>query len=289
MQNHYSTACCKPGSNTPNRVKNLAEDKLNIPAEGAERDAMMSGMGKGAMAAGALALLLGTGAGRRLTGSALKIGSLAAIGGLAYKTYKDWQDTQGGGPAPGTPVNELPDNQSNERSVALVKAMIAAAKADGHIDNQERQRINEQIHKLQLDDSTFAFLKQEIDRPLDVREIASLADSPESAAEIYVASLLVIDVDDPQERNYLNELAQELDLDGELAMSLEKTGQNNLRAYPGGSTRNPSRRVCLRRYLSIGSNPLKCLLLAPLNDSFQINFHPSVFLPAVLSSVAGNR
>ncbi len=57
----------------------VAETKLGVPEEGPDRDAMLKGMGKGAMAAGALALLLGTGAGRRLTGTALKLGSLAAI------------------------------------------------------------------------------------------------------------------------------------------------------------------------------------------------------------------
>ncbi|MCB1755817.1 MAG: tellurite resistance TerB family protein, partial [Gammaproteobacteria bacterium] len=97
---------------------------------------------------------------------------------------------------------------------------------DGHIDADERQRINEQIHKMQLDDSTFAFLKQEIEKPLDVVEIASQATTPESAAEIYVASLLVIDVDDPRERAYLDELARELDLAEGLSAQLEQQVKN---------------------------------------------------------------
>ena len=49
---------------------------------------MFSGLGKGALMAGGLAALLGTGAGRRLTGGTLKLGGLAAIGGLAYQTYE---------------------------------------------------------------------------------------------------------------------------------------------------------------------------------------------------------
>lgn len=200
---------------------NIAEEKIGLPEEGAERDTMLGGMGKGALAAGALAMLLGTGAGRRLTGTALKVGSLAAIGGLAFKTYQDWQSEQGGETS-GIPVNELNDGAANERSIILVKAMIAAAKADGHIDNDEKRRINEQIHKMKLDDSTFAFLKQEIEKPLDVLEIASQADSPETAAEIYLTSLLVIDVDDVKERRYLDELAKELDLPEGLASQLEE-------------------------------------------------------------------
>lgn len=202
--------------------KNIAEQKLNVPGEGPERDAMVSGMGKGALAAGALALLLGTGAGRRLTGSALKVGSLAAIGGLAYKTYQNWQNQQQAPKDPGTPVNELSGAAAEDRSIGLIKAMIAAAKADGHIDNDERARINEQMHKMQLDAGTLAFLKSEVDKPLDVVDIARHADTPESAAEIYLASVMVIDIDDPREREYLNSLAKELDLAPGLASDLER-------------------------------------------------------------------
>ena len=61
--------------------KDLAADKIGVPEESsAERDAMVSGLGKGAVAGGVLALLLGTRLGRRLTGKALKYGSLAALG-----------------------------------------------------------------------------------------------------------------------------------------------------------------------------------------------------------------
>ena len=74
--------------------QNVIEQKLDIPDSGSQRDAAWSSMGKGAAAAGVAALLLGTRAGRGLTGLALKLGSLGAIGGLAYKTFQDWQAKQ---------------------------------------------------------------------------------------------------------------------------------------------------------------------------------------------------
>jgi uncharacterized membrane protein YebE (DUF533 family) len=64
--------------------RNLAEKKLGPPESGEKRNAMVLGMGKGALAAGVLALLLGTRAGRRLGGASLKLGGLAAVGTLAY-------------------------------------------------------------------------------------------------------------------------------------------------------------------------------------------------------------
>ena len=45
------------------------------------------------LAAGALvAVLLGTGTGRKVTGSAIKLGGLAAVAGLAYKAYQNYQN-----------------------------------------------------------------------------------------------------------------------------------------------------------------------------------------------------
>src|SRR5512139_1839151 len=47
------------------------------------------------LATGAIAaVLLGTKTGRSLTGSALQLGGLAAIAGLGYQAYKNWQAGQ---------------------------------------------------------------------------------------------------------------------------------------------------------------------------------------------------
>src|SRR6187402_764258 len=108
------------------------------------------------LAAGALvAVLLGTGTGRKVTGSALKIGGLAAVAGLAYKAYQNYQN----GTQPGAEVEKQPEllpPPSNtdfnpaqapqgeaEFTLSLVRAMIAAAKADGHIDDDEKKKIGD--------------------------------------------------------------------------------------------------------------------------------------------------
>ena len=108
----------------------LAEAKLNIPDDPEKREAMMVGAGKGALTAGALAVLLGTGAGRKLTGATLKLGSLAAVGGLAYTAFENWKSKQTDSQVvvdAGKPVNELTGEASEKRSKAILKAMIAAA------------------------------------------------------------------------------------------------------------------------------------------------------------------
>jgi uncharacterized membrane protein YebE (DUF533 family) len=213
------------GRDMANQGRGLAEQKLGVPAAGAERDAMMSGLGKGAAAAGVLAMLLGTKGGRKLTGSALKLGSLAAIGTVAYKAYQQWQSQQanpGSVPAPEPPIGQLTGPAQENRSRALLRALIGAAKADGHIDTAEQAAIDAELAKMTLDPDTLHFIKAEIERPLDAAEVAAGADSQEAALEIYATSMLVINQVNDQERAYLNQLATALKLPPSLVALLEK-------------------------------------------------------------------
>ncbi len=209
------------GRELASKGQSLAEQKLDIPKEGPQRAAALSSMGKGAAIAGVAAVLLGTSAGRGLTGVALKLGSLAAVGGLAYKTYQDWQAKRGGalvdlGPA----VTDLSGQQLDRRSFVLLRAMLAAAKADGHIDESEQAKLDAYLQKLNLDPDALHFVKNELAKPVSAKEVAAGADSPAAAAEIYLTSLLTINVDTDQERAYLDELAEELKLPPELVSEL---------------------------------------------------------------------
>ena len=56
-----------------------------LPPPGPERDALMKKVGVGAAASGILALLVGTKSGRKAIAPIVKVGSVAALGGLAYK------------------------------------------------------------------------------------------------------------------------------------------------------------------------------------------------------------
>jgi uncharacterized membrane protein YebE (DUF533 family) len=204
---------------------NLAEKHLNLPPEGQERDALLGNLGKGALAGGALVALLGTNVGRKLTGTAAALGGIGLLGKVAHDAFRTWQADQGDSSEAGTPVQQLPGAAAEERSKALFKAMIAAAKADGHIDDAERAAIQRSIASLGLDDDTRLVMEAELARPLDVQEIAATADSKEAAAEIYLASLFVIDTANPAERSYLDRLAAALDIHPALAAQLQEKAQ----------------------------------------------------------------
>jgi uncharacterized membrane protein YebE (DUF533 family) len=203
----------------------LADQHLKLPAAGPERDALLNNLGKGALAGGALVALLGTKAGRKLSGTAAALGGLGLLGKTAFDAFKTWQADQGDTTNPGTPVAELPGAQQEERSQLLFRAMIAAAKADGHIDDAERAAIQGSLASLGLDDDTRLMMEAELAQPLDVHAIAAGADSPEAAAEIYLASLFVIDTADPAEQAYLDQLATAMNLHPDLAAQLRSQAQ----------------------------------------------------------------
>lgn len=199
------------------------EEKADIPKEGPEREAALKGIAKGAAAGGVLALLLGTQGGRRLAGLAARLGGLAALGGLAYKTYQSWHGVRSTKPEePGIPVDQLSGEEAERRSQILLKAMIAAAKADGHIDDEERARILEQAKATGMDEETVKFLEAQLQAPVDAAAIAAEADSKETAAEIYLVSRLVIDTANEQEQAYLNTLAGALGLEPDFVRQLER-------------------------------------------------------------------
>jgi uncharacterized membrane protein YebE (DUF533 family) len=177
-----------------------------------------STLGKGAIAGGLLGILL-TGGGRRMLGTGMKIGGMAAIGALAYKAYEDWKSGRSGSettalPAPQSP-EFLPDDgqAADELATRILQAMIAAAKADGHVTPDERAAIDGQLGSLGLGEEAMALIATELDAPLDVGRIAGLARSEAEATQIYAASLLVVNEESPAEKGYLAMLAARMNLD----------------------------------------------------------------------------
>ena len=185
---------------------------------------------KGTLATGALGMLLGSRRGRRMGGKAVGYGGLAALGMLAYKAYGSWQaqQAQQGGTvqpsgAQGEPktVDRLPPEQVEEHSRGILKALVAAAKADGHVDDNERKMIEAELAQLTDEPELQRWLEAELNKPLDPVDVASAATTPEMASEMYLASVLMVDEEQYMERAYLDELARQLKLDPQLKAELE--------------------------------------------------------------------
>jgi uncharacterized membrane protein YebE (DUF533 family) len=106
---------------------------------------------------------------------------------------------------------------------ALLSAMIAAAKADGHVDDEEQRRILGKLSENGLDPDEVAFLTRELSAPLDIDKVVKGATTKEEAVELYAASLVAITADHPAERAYLDMLAARLGLEPALAKTVENT------------------------------------------------------------------
>ncbi|MFN4155617.1 MAG: tellurite resistance TerB family protein [Paracoccaceae bacterium] len=187
-----------------------------------------STLGKGAIAGGLMGILMTKG-GRRMLGTGARVGGAALIGGLAYKAWQDWKDGKAVTTEPGPVALPQPGDtrflptdaaQANDLSARLLQAMVAAAKADGHVTADERARIDGQLAALGLEAEASALIAAELDAPLDAGRIAALARTEEEAAEIYAASLLVVDADGAAEKGYLAMLAARLQLDAGLVAHL---------------------------------------------------------------------
>lgn len=182
---------------------------------------LLSGAGGGLLGGGALGLLLGSKKARKYGGKALAYGGLAALGVLAYKAYGNWQANQRVAAAEPQTIDRLPPAQAEQHSQAVLRALVAAAKSDGHIDERERALIEGEFTRLDSDRELQHWLHAELNKPLDPAEVARAAQTPEMAAEMYLASVMMVDEENFMERAYLDELARQLRLDPGLRQELE--------------------------------------------------------------------
>lgn len=106
----------------------------------------------------------------------------------------------------------------NEQALVLVRAMLNAAKADGRISQTEQQAI---LQEAGNSAEATQFLRDELAKPLDVREFAwSVPLGMEE--QVYAMSLLAIDVDEAAEERYLGELAHGLRITDDVCEQLQQ-------------------------------------------------------------------
>tara|TARA_R110002110_G_C13151292_1_gene690776 strand:+ start:54 stop:518 length:465 start_codon:yes stop_codon:yes gene_type:complete len=148
---------------------------------------------------------------------------------LAWKAYQNYQ-AQSSSPVTdsareGQPLEQLQGSEQEQRGLEILQAMIMAARADGHVDANERALLTQEIEKLGPDDELHAWIQQQFDAPLDANGLARSADSPQASREIYIVSAVMIDDQNPMERAWLDQLANALKLEPALARELEQQVQ----------------------------------------------------------------
>ncbi|MET0846563.1 MAG: tellurite resistance TerB family protein [Pseudomonas sp.] len=187
---------------------------------------LLGGGGGSAMGGGGLGGLLGGmlgggspmgGSTQRRSGGGTHYAALASLGMMAFQAYQAWQRSQAAAPqqAPRT-VDLLSGPEVEDHSHAILRALIAAAKADGRIDESEKQMISTEIGRHTDDPALQQWLDDEVARPLDAADVAQSATDPGMASEMYLTSVMLVDDQQDAERNYLDELAAALGIEPEL-------------------------------------------------------------------------
>ncbi len=189
------------------------------------------GFAGGAATGGIIALLIGSKSGRKIASKVVSYGGAALLGGLAYQAIKNWQRKESTSQADSissansvSPEQEPPKQVESTQptfELTLIKAMIAAAKADGHIDAEEQRKIFEAIQKMELSAEMKGLVFDLLQQDISVQDIASGIEDMAQKSELYLASYLVIDPDQMPERMHLMSLAEALDLPIGLTKQLE--------------------------------------------------------------------
>ncbi|WP_433735925.1 tellurite resistance TerB family protein [Pseudomonas putida] len=160
------------------------------------------------------------------SGGGANYAALASLGMMAFQAYQSWQRnqaTQQQAPQQAMrTVDMLAGPEVEEHSHAILRALIAAAKADGRFDDAEKQMINAEIARHTDDPQLQQWLDEEVAKPLDATDVAQSATDPGMAAEMYLASVMLVDDQQDAERSYLDELAAALNIDPDLQVHLEQ-------------------------------------------------------------------
>lgn len=108
-------------------------------------------------------------------------------------------------------IGVLKGEKAEARAETLIRAMVAAAKAEGGINEAEIALIK--AHRSASADA----LKVAINQLANPSDIAALADNPQAAREIYAVPCQIVDSLSPKERDYLDHLAMALNLNPEIS------------------------------------------------------------------------
>jgi uncharacterized membrane protein YebE (DUF533 family) len=190
---------------------------------------MLGGGSLGKMASGASSGLgsVNGGLGGGLSKGALGIGALG-VAWAAFEHFSEQNKQAGATPPPPPGATAMPPppppmaapapaalpvvHDTREADAThLIKAMIAAAHADGIFDSQERSSVLERTLSVGLSPQTQQFLLQALNQPLSLGDVIHHTRA-ELRRETYAASLMAITADTDAERHYLANLAQGLQL-----------------------------------------------------------------------------
>lgn len=164
---------------------------------------------------------------------ALALGGGAAVAAAAWDMYRKWSGRatssgQASGASAPNPMGAAPaadDPERDRQTGLLLRAMVFAARSDGHMDEEEKANIRSALADMGLDPKAAASLGALMDEPADPQALAASVRTPEEARDVYRLSCLAVRVDQFMERNYLDALAAALGIAEPEKTALEREAE----------------------------------------------------------------
>jgi uncharacterized membrane protein YebE (DUF533 family) len=125
-------------------------------------------------------------------------------------------------PAAPAAVPAAADAMEDHKALLLIRAMIAAANADGQITAVERQRILSKVEEAGADADDRRIIEQELQQPRSLDALLRDVTDPETAEQVYLASEMAIDAGSSAEKTYLQYLAARLNLPQDRVQELNR-------------------------------------------------------------------
>jgi uncharacterized membrane protein YebE (DUF533 family) len=126
------------------------------------------------------------------------------------------------GTKPAAPAPAEPVGAEDREALLIVRAMIAAARADGAIDADERAAIAGQLDQAGLDDEARELVLKELAAPASLDALAAEIADPVLAAQVYAACAMAVGQASEAERAWLAELARRTGLAAETVAAIER-------------------------------------------------------------------
>lgn len=151
-------------------------------------------------------------------GGALLAGGGAVAGTVLWNKYKERiREAHQGEPQYGQQASPI-----DKRAERLILALVFAAKSDGHIDDAEREAIDQHLRDAGIENEGRALVEQALELPLDPARLADGIQNEEEALELYFLSCAAINADHFMERSYLNALGDALGIPDDVRTDVER-------------------------------------------------------------------
>lgn len=131
------------------------------------------------------------------------------------------------GPSPAMatpPPGAVPSPVAQDLALRLLQVMIAAAHADGTLDEEEEKAILTRLKTVELTSEERLFFLDELHKPKSIAELTDGISDPTIAKTLYMVAVNAIAIDSPGERAWLDQLAAALSLSKAVQQFIEEEG-----------------------------------------------------------------